>query len=233
MSEFLPIRINKSYLIQEKDLEYVSTFSYAITTQQETASRNVLPNITNGMVKLHDYNQYITIGQAPTATEVFTSELEFRAYLPPKYNNIEDSFLYGEEKGYATVKVNVETIVEDGVTKVQLVAETFCDNGEYYIDQKKAVPAYSPVEVGFYIYSLGIDNQYTNSGVSYPSLFQTEPPFNLLVNRIVAVSKHATPNWGHVGLQLTDHLILIDNVPFGKTVRKDYVTQTIERRVIT
>ena len=237
MSYTLPINIDKAYLIQENSTEYLSTFAYDVTTQDTTATRNVVPTIAGGMVKLYGYNQYITLGQTFTDTEIFTSGLECRVYLPPRYHRVEHYFVNNQKLGYGTMKINVETITEDSVDKIKLTAETFCDNGEHYIDTAKATTPYDiGNEIGFYFISSGIETQYdiANSAINYLHLFQTEPPLNLLSNQIVAAYKRSgSNNWGNVGIQLTNHPILIDNVPFGKAVKNYHVEQSIERSVIT
>lgn len=235
MSYTLPINIDKAYLIQENSNEYLSTFAYDVTTQDTTATRNVLPTIAGGMVKLYGYNQYITLGQTFSETEVFTSELECRVYLAPRYHVVDHTFPDGL-LGYGTMRVSIEIITEDNVDKIRLTAEISCDNGEHYIDTAKSTSAYNIGDsIGFYFKALSIDNQYdlSNTVGSYRHLFQTEPPFNLLSNQIIAVYKPpGIDNWSHVGIQLNDHSILLDNVPFGKAVKNYHIEQSIGRSVM-
>lgn len=236
MSYNNPVTIDNAYLLQEQENEYVTSYSYSVSDSTVSPTRNVLPDISNGTVKLYDSNQRITIGQTMYNTEIFTSPLTVRSFLAPRYHVADLNFVDGHVLGFADITITPEKIIVEGVTKVRLTVQTVCDNGEVYTDTQTAIPSYTCNYVGFFIKTLGIIGQsdsYSSVG-SYRHLYQTTNPLNLLSNQIIAVYKSTEQgNWYSAGIQLSDHDILIDTVSLGNTFKKQIVSQTLERRLIT
>ncbi len=238
---YLPIDIERSYLLKENEHEYKIKYTYSVEDSAVTAERNVLPSVSGHTVMLYGLDDMLYYNISPYYIEDVGAyqELEYRIFEPYEYNIYDDSASSG---GYATVRISLEIDpYQTGEYIIYWIKRTSYDDGR---------SAYQEYRVNDPPQQLGLNNlalQVSGTSIITPydnsasmgliDIFQTEPPHSILIANVVPIYKPLTSgsHWIQLGFKYSsppEQTILIKNNPFGKTNNKKIVTQNLERSII-
>lgn len=227
--DYLPITINKAYLLNEQEHEYLNNYTYTVSDIQETPSRNVMPKINGNNIKLKYYETWIPLeldGEIPANRHKY-DELNFKIYQP--YISPTTSW-----RGYASVRIYPN--YDQAHNTVNHIAVTTYDNGSQSIDTvASSTPSGSGLRFGYVLTAKRIVTQLQDD-LSRASFYQSAPPENLLEVTFRPIQGDTYQgDWYNphfIGGNFTQYII-IDTESLGTLVNNKIVTQNIERSVIT
>lgn len=239
---YLPIDIERSYLLKENEHEYKTKYTYSVEDSAVTAERNVLPSVSGHSVMLYGLDDMLHYNIPPYYIEDAGAyqELEFRIFEPYAWNYLDDVASSG---GYATVKISLAIDpYQTGEYIIYWIKRTSYDDGrsayqEYRVNDPPQQLGLS--NLALRVSGTSIITPYGNgASLGLIDIFQTEPPHSILIANAIPIYKPLTSgsHWTHLGFKYSspsEQTILIKNNPFGKTNNKKIVTQNLERSIIT